>query len=61
MENTDTAAAIAAFIAAKGVTRCPTACVTRTTGSLPDTDRAALAQRAAEMEAARHARHAVAV
>jgi hypothetical protein len=35
-------AAVAAFIRARGVTRCPTACLVRTQASVPAADRAAL-------------------
>jgi hypothetical protein len=35
-------AAVAAFIRAKGVTRCPTVCVIRTQASVPAADRAEL-------------------
>lgn len=57
MNNTESPAdAIARFIAERGVTRCPAACVTRTTASIPATDRAKLAKHAAEAEAARLAK-----
>ena len=49
-------AAVAAFIRAKGVTRCPTACAGRTQASVAETDRAALRRRAEEIEAKRQAR-----
>jgi hypothetical protein len=39
-ENCDTV--IAEYIRAKGVTRCPTACVVPTQGSVTEADRAAL-------------------
>jgi hypothetical protein len=42
----DAAAAVAAFIRTKGVTRCPTACVLPTQGSVSASDRAALRARA---------------
>ena len=35
-------AAVSAFIRAKGVTRCPTACALPTHGTVPPADRAAL-------------------
>jgi hypothetical protein len=35
-------AIVAAFIAKKGITRCPTACVSPTQGTVDNTDRAAL-------------------
>jgi hypothetical protein len=44
---------IAAFIRAKGVTRCPTACAAPTDGSGSANDRAALRQRAEHLEAIR--------
>lgn len=46
-------AEIAAFIRANGVTRCPTAHVAPSHGSGTATDRAALRQRAARLEAMR--------
>jgi hypothetical protein len=49
-------AAVAAFILAKGVTRCPTACVGRTQGSVGDVDRLALRQRDEQIEARRDER-----
>jgi len=47
---------IGAFIRAKGVTRCPTACAAPTNASGDDADRAALRERAAKMEARREER-----
>jgi hypothetical protein len=44
---------IAAFIRAKGVTRCPTACAAPTHASGGATDRDALRQRAERLEAQR--------
>lgn len=44
---------IAAFIRAKGVTRCPTACAAPTHASGSAADRAALRQRAERLEALR--------
>jgi hypothetical protein len=49
-------AAVAAFISAKGITRCPTACAGRTQGSVAEADRLALRRRDDEIEA-RHERH----
>ena len=49
-------AAVAAFIKAKGVTRCPTACAVRTQGSVADSDRVALRRRAEQIEARREER-----
>ena len=46
-------AEIAAFIRAKGVTRCPTACVAPTHASGNAADRAALRERAERREALR--------
>ncbi len=46
-------AEIAAFILAKGVTRCPTACAAPTHASGNATDRAALQRRAERLEALR--------
>jgi hypothetical protein len=60
MENSmtrhDDDAAIAAFIRAKGVTHCPTACAGRTQASLAEPDRLALQRRADELEARREER-----
>ena len=49
-------AEIAAFIRAKGVTRCPTACAAPTHASGDAADRAALRERAAKLEAIREER-----
>lgn len=49
-------AAVAAFIRAKGVTRCPTACAVPTHASVAEADRRALEQRAAAQEVRRAAR-----
>jgi hypothetical protein len=49
-------AQVAAFISARGVTRCPTACVAPTQGSGDSTDRAALRQRTERLEALREER-----
>jgi hypothetical protein len=46
-------AQIAAFIRAKGVTRCPTACAAPTQASGGAADRAALRRRAEHLEAIR--------
>ena len=48
-------AAVATFIRAKGVTRCPTVCAVRTQASVAEPDRAALRRRAEEIEARREA------
>ena len=50
MSQTEYDAAIAAFIRSKGITRCPTACVVRTQGTVSESDRKALQRRAAEVE-----------
>ena len=49
-------AAVAAFIRAKGVTRCPTVCAVRTQASVAEPDRAALRRRAEQIEARREAK-----
>ena len=49
-------AAVAEFIRTKGVTRCPTACVVPTQGSVAAADRAALEEYAASRERVRRAR-----
>jgi hypothetical protein len=49
-------ATIAVFMRTKGVTRCPTACVSRTQGTVDDTDRAALENYAAACEWSRQRR-----
>ena len=49
-------AEIAAFIQAKGVTRCPTACAAPTHASVSVTDRVALRRRAEHLEAIREAK-----
>jgi len=51
-------AAVAEFIRTKGVTRCPTACVVPTQGSVAAADRAALEEYAASRERVRRARAA---
>lgn len=48
-----TEAEIAAFIRAKGVTRCPTACAAPTHASGSAADRAMLRERAERLEASR--------
>lgn len=52
----DIATAVAEFLANKGVTRCPTACATRTTAKPSETDRQVLAAYHAAKEQARLAR-----
>jgi hypothetical protein len=56
MSHKEYEAEIAAFIRARGVTRCPTACVAPTHGSADSADRAALRERADRLEALREAR-----
>ncbi len=56
MSQSEYEAAVAAFIRNRGVTRCPTACVVRTQGTVSHADRAALQQRAAEFETLRNRR-----
>jgi hypothetical protein len=51
-------AAIAEFIKTRGVTRCPTACVLPTQGSVEAADRARLQEYAATRDRARQARTA---
>jgi len=50
MSQSEYDAAIAAFIRSKGITRCPTACVVRTQGTVSESDREALQKRAALVE-----------
>jgi hypothetical protein len=56
MSQSEYDAAIAAFIRRKGVTRCPTACVVRTQGTVSKSDQEALQKRAAEVELRRSRR-----
>jgi hypothetical protein len=56
MSPRDYEAEIAAFIRAKGVTRCPTACAAPTQASGNADDRSVLRQRAEQIEAAREER-----
>ncbi len=51
-------AAVAEFIRTRGVTRCPTACVLPTQGSIAAADRAALEEYAAARDRVRRARAA---
>jgi hypothetical protein len=50
MSYSDDEAAVAAFIQTRGITRCPTACVVRTQGTVSPIDQEALRRRAAEVE-----------
>ncbi len=54
----DCDAVIAEFIRTRGITRCPTACVLPTQGSVDAADRAALEEHAAAQERSRQARAA---
>jgi stress response protein YsnF len=56
MTQQDYEAAVAAFIRAKGVTRCPTACAVPTQASVAEADRQALRRRAEQREALREER-----
>jgi hypothetical protein len=49
---------IAEFIRTKGITRCPTACVLPTQGSVDEADRAALEEHATVQERSRRAKAA---
>ena len=50
MSQSEYEAAVAAYIEKRGITRCPTACVVRTQGTVSLADREALQKRAAEAE-----------
>ena len=54
--DTDAEAAVAEFIRTRGVTRCPTACVLPTQGSVAAADREALGEHAARRAQLRRAR-----
>jgi hypothetical protein len=56
--RSDYEAVIAEFIRTKGITRCPTACVLPTQGSIDAADRVALEQHAVAQERVRQARAA---
>jgi len=56
MSDSEYEAAVAAFIRTKGITRCPTACVGKTQGTVSLADREALQRRAAEIEKLRRTR-----
>lgn len=56
MSRSDQDAAVAAFIRTNGVTRCPTACLVRTQGTVSQADREALQKRAIETEILRSRR-----
>lgn len=59
MNGDEYQAAVAAFIRAKGVTRCPTACALPTQGTVPLADRAALADYAMARDQSREKRQAL--
>ena len=59
MNGDEHQAAVAAFIRAKGVTRCPTACALPTQGTVPLADRAALADYAMTRDQSREKRQAL--
>jgi hypothetical protein len=52
-QQLDDDAAVAAFIRAKGVTRCPTVCISPTQASTTEADRMALRRREADRDARR--------
>jgi hypothetical protein len=54
----DCDAIIAEFIRTRGITRCPTACVLPTQGSVDEADRAALEEHATVQERSRRAKAA---
>jgi hypothetical protein len=56
--RSDYEAVIAEFIRTKGITRCPTACVSPTQGSINAADQAALEQHAVTQERLRQAKAA---
>jgi hypothetical protein len=58
MESIEQEAIIAEFIRIKGITRCPTACVSPTQASLDAADRAALEEHAIARARSRRARMA---
>jgi hypothetical protein len=57
MSRTEYEAAVAQFLSKKPVTRCPTACVTPTRGSVAEADRAELRKHVAAQELARSEKH----
>lgn len=58
VRGSDSETVIAEFIRTRGITRCPTACVLPTQGSVDEADRAALEEHAIEQERSRRARAA---
>ena len=59
MHETEREMVVAEFISSKGITRCPTACVSPTQASVGAADRAALEEHAIERDRVRRARIAV--
>jgi hypothetical protein len=60
MSQSEYETAIAEFIRAKGITRCPTACLAPTQGAVNATDRRALQRRAERLEELRRVKAAAA-
>jgi hypothetical protein len=58
MPESDREAAVAEFIRSKGITRCPTACVLPTQGSVAAADQAALEEYATMRDRTRRAKAA---
>jgi hypothetical protein len=56
MSQTEYDSAVAEFLRKRSITRCPTACVVPTRGSVTAADRAALRDHEAAREAAREAK-----
>ena len=56
MSQTDDEAAVAQYLATKGVTRCPTVCAVPTQATIAEADRAQLREYVAAQEAARQSR-----
>ncbi|MBV8119224.1 MAG: hypothetical protein JO081_04700 [Alphaproteobacteria bacterium] len=56
MSQTDYEAAVAQYLATKGVTRCPTVCAVPTQATIADADRAAFREYVAAQDAARQGR-----
>ena len=56
MSQTDHEAAVAQYLATKGVTRCPTVCAVPTQATIADSDRVLLREYVAAQEAARQSR-----
>ena len=60
MSQSEYEAEVAAFIQRNGITRCPTACVVRTQGTVSLADQEALRRRADDVETRRSSRRFVA-